>query len=93
MDDLTVRYQLTVNKTDLTKKAVISFVIAHTAHVLLRVLNSHDEEVRLLLNENINNGEHSVVLDYMLLPSEMYNIKLVVETDKAIDKETQTIQL
>ena len=93
MEEVPYSFQLAVEKRVLEKKAKISFVLPYAAHVLLRVFNDEDEEVRLLLNEKINEGEYTIMFNFNQLPSASYTVRLVAETDKAIDKETQTIQL
>jgi hypothetical protein len=93
MQDTSINYQLSIEKNILDRKAKINFVMPLAAHVLLRVMNSNDEDVRMLLNETINAGAHTVLIDFTQLPSATYEVKLVVETDKSIDKETYTIQL
>ena len=93
MKETSVQYQLAVQKEGASQNAHINFAIPFAAHVILRVTNRDDEEVRLLLNEPMHEGAHSVLLNFNHLPSAGYRVILIVETDKAIDKQTHILEL
>ena len=93
MHEIPIKYQLAFTNKAGEKNAKISFAAPTDAHFILRVLNSAEEEVRLLLNEMLKKGPHSVALDFNQLPSAIYKVSLIAETEHAIDKETLIIKL
>lgn len=92
MQETTVSYGLMFEKAPTELKANIHFHIPVACKLILKVL-CHEEEVRLLMNETVNVGNHVVEFNFSHLPKELYSIKLIVETAISIDKETIIVQL
>jgi hypothetical protein len=88
----TVNYGLMIERNPNVAKAIIFFITQQTSKVMMKIMNN-GEEVRLLLNEVLTAGKHSVLFDFNHLPKDVFEVRLIVETDTSIDIETQTITL
>ena len=93
MREVSGSWLFSLQKIDREKQLRISFVVDYPAHVLLRLLNSVDEEVKVLIDEKLRQGEYVMTFEFDHLQPASYKIRLIIETDKAIDKETKIIQL
>jgi hypothetical protein len=63
----------------------ISFNLRERGHVNLRVFNTIGQQVALLVNSNLNEGQHSVTFDASGLPSGLYIYRL--ETNGYTDQK------
>jgi len=85
-------YNLTAEKIPFQEKAIIEFNTLNNCKAMIKIMNN-EEEVRLLMNEAIDTGKHTVVFDFSSLPKAIYTIKLIAETETSIDKETILIHI
>jgi hypothetical protein len=92
MNQPSADHKLTIIRVDDLRQAFIHFKIYRTCDVLLKVMSEDDKEVRLLLNEELTEGSHSVAFSFGTL-SGIYNIRLVINTADAIDIDTQPIKI
>jgi predicted Ser/Thr protein kinase len=92
MDATTSGYGLTITRNADRLGALIRFHTHQDCDVILRVLNEEEREVRMLLNEELGKGSHSVAFSFGTL-SGNYHIRLVVNTHNAIDIETHKIKI
>ena len=92
MDLLTSQYDLRTIVFDDLHQAFIQFQTQQTSHVILKVVNSDDKEVRILLNEELSKGVHSVPFSFGSLSGD-YNIRLMVNMQHAIDMEYEIIKI
>ena len=51
-------------------------------------MNSHDEEIRLLLKETLTKGKQEIEFNHGNLLEGEYFIKLIIQTEKIIDIST-----
>ncbi len=73
--------------------ARIKFYLEKKSHVVLRVFNSEDKEVRLLINELLPAGAQNIVFSFGNLSTAEYIIRLVVNGENAVDIETVNIKI
>ncbi|MBS1640039.1 MAG: hypothetical protein JSR12_08270 [Bacteroidetes bacterium] len=92
MQNVLAGYNLTIEKNLLNTNANIHFTTLHTCKITIRVLNQN-ENIKLLTNEVVNKGKHTVLFNYCCMPEGIYNIILLAETETTIDKETVIIQI
>ena len=83
---------LSIIRVDDLRQAFIQFNTHDTCDVILKVMSEEDKEVRMLLNEALVKGSHSVGFNFGAL-SGTYNIRLVINTIDAIVIETKQIKI
>ena len=83
---------LRIIRVDDLRQAFIQFNTHNTCDVILKVMSEDDKEVRMLLNEELVKGSHSVGFNFGAL-SGTFNIRLVINTQDAIIIETQQIKI
>lgn len=83
---------LKVIRMDDLRQAFIQFHTSQSCDVILRIMTDEEKEVRMLLNETLAEGSHSVAFSFGSL-SGNYHVRLVVNTHNAIDIETQQIKI
>ncbi len=92
MNIATSNHGLRIIRVDDLRQAFIQFSTYNTCDVMLKVMSDEDKEVRMLLNEELAEGRHSVGFSFGTLAG-TYNIRLVINTLDAIDIETQLIKI
>jgi flagellar hook assembly protein FlgD len=86
-------YQLTTTELPEIQKAYIRFNIQAAAHVIVKVTDMNDNEVRLLVNEILQQGKHSVLFNYGTLANGQYHIKLIINTEETVEIKQNTIKI
>ncbi len=92
MNKTTSHHGLKIIRVDDLRQAFIQFNTHYTCDVMLKVMSEEDKEVRMLLNEELTEGSHSVAFSFGTL-SGTFNIRLVINTPDSIDIETETINI
>lgn len=92
MNKGTSDHGLRIIRVDDLRQAFIQFNMHNTCDVMLKVMSEDDKEVRMMLNEELEEGSHSVGFNFGTL-SGTFNIRLVINTFDAIVIETQQIKI
>lgn len=85
--------QLTCIPETVTSKAVLSFQLREESEVVLKILNSAEETVRVLLNEKLGSGAYHIPFDALHLPSGNYIAKMFIGTQKEISVRNTSFQI
>jgi hypothetical protein len=85
--------QLTCIPETVASKAVLSFQLQEQAEVVLKILNSAEEIVRVLLNEKLDAGEYHIPFDALHLPSGNYTAKMLIGTQKEVSVRNTSFQI
>jgi hypothetical protein len=93
MKNISTGYELNVELHETLRQAAIHFNLSESSEVLLRVMNTDDKEVRLLINENMPAGKHSAFFSFGNLHPDEYIIRLLVNSKDAVDIETVNIKI
>ncbi len=75
------------------REAYIQFKLLHKSFVVLKIMSGDNVEVRLLINEILAAGEHSILFSYGNLQPSDYRIRLMVNNDTAIDIENENFKI
>lgn len=75
------------------REAHIHFKLLHKSFVVLKIMSSENMEVRLLINEILAAGEHSILFSFGNLQPADYRIRLIVNNDTAIDIENENFKI
>ena len=86
-------YQLKCFQLPGKREASISFLLPEKSKVLLKINNENDTEVRMLINEILDNEEYEVAFLYGNLMPGNYHIKLIIQTENIIDINSLNIQI
>lgn len=93
MTEVTHHYNLNIEFEEPARQATIHFHLEQKSQVLLCVMNHEDKEVRLLVNESLPQGRHTVLFAFGNLQPDLYLVRLLINNDDAVDIETLNINI
>ncbi|HEV8079931.1 MAG TPA: hypothetical protein VGP43_04410 [Chitinophagaceae bacterium] len=85
-------YQLQCLEKSNKKESEITFSLPEKCTAVLKILNASEHEVRMLINEELTEGTHTICFTYGNLKGN-YTIKLIIKCKNIIDINTLQIQI
>jgi hypothetical protein len=90
MQNVITNYNLFIHKIADTNSVFIQFNILEKSYIILKILNEDDKQVRVLLNETLQQGSHQIPFYYSTLAAGKYIVRLIVDNEMNIDIENKS---